>query len=266
MPMRVCAFIVVVLTACSSVLVPVQSFQPSLPPMSRLRQIFNQEHISSSSSSSFHMPRRYYFSAAMDRPLSSSDAPPVASAANFEEHMRQLVQNTNKQSQRKASSLQLQSPPEAPHVIQVSTLQEYKHVVVGDATTTAAAPDQITVVRFYAIWCRACHAIQAPFYRLGRTGDTTTTTPTASKYQNVKFVQVAVGPENAALHQYLGVPSLPYGHIYHATGGLIEELRLNRKRFGDFEKILQSYNNGECLLALEVDPVSGVYEAPYERS
>jgi thiol-disulfide isomerase/thioredoxin len=253
--MHVRAFIVVVvvLAACSSVLVPVQSFQPSLPPMSRSRQVFQQEHTSSSSSSSFHTSR-YYSSAAMDLPLSSSqDAPSAASAANFEERMRQLVQNTNKQSQRKAS---LQSPPEAPHVIQVSTLEEYKQVVVGDATTTATAPDQITAVRFYAPWCRACHAIQAPFYRLGRTG---------GNYQNVKFVQVAVGPENAALHQGLGVPSLPYGHIYHATGGLVEELRLNKKRFGDFEKILQSYNNGECVLP-EVDPVSGVYEAPYERS
>ncbi len=32
--------------------------------------------------------------------------------------------------------------------------------------------------------------------------------------------------------------------IYHAQVGLVEELRMNQKRFGDSEQILQSYNDG----------------------
>jgi thiol:disulfide interchange protein len=174
-----------------------------------------------------------------------------------------LVQNTNgsKQQPKRASSTAsstttVQSPKSAPHVMQVSTLQEFKKVVVDDAT------DQVTAVRFYAPWCRSCHAIQGAFYRLGRVPDGEST----SKLPNVKFVQVAVGPENAALHQGLGVPSLPYAHIYHQSAGLVEELRMNKKLFGDFEQILQSYNDGACALPETVDPVSGVYEAPYERS
>lgn len=89
------------------------------------------------------------------------------------------------------------------------------------------------------------------FFRLGRTsvedsgGDTSTATST-SKFPHGKFVQVAVGPENTALHQGSGLTALPYAHdvIYHAQVGLVEELRMNQKRFGDSEQILQSYNDG----------------------
>jgi hypothetical protein len=74
--------------------------------------------------------------------------------------------------------------------------------------------------------------------------------------------------KNAALHQGLGLTALPYAHdiIHHAQVGLVEELRMNQKRFGDFEQILQSYNDGACVLPASQDPVTGVYVAPYERS
>jgi hypothetical protein len=75
-----------------------------------------------------------------------------------------------------------------------------------------------------------------------------------------------VGPENAALHQGLGIRALLYAHIYHAQIGLVQELLVNQKRFRDFEQILQSYDYGTCVLPSSVDPVMGVYEAPYERS
>ena len=216
-----------------------------------------------------------------------SDASTTAAAKN--ERMRQLVQNSNnhgstlqqQQKDKKASSTKasaatksggLQAPPEAaPHVMEVSTLAEFKQVVVDDAH---ASNDQVTAVRFYAPWCRSCRAVEGRFYRLGRSDSVQVSasasrdahTATGSKFGNVKFVQVAVSPENAALHQGLGVTALPYAHIYHQAIGLVEELRMNQKRFGDFEQILQSYNSGYCALPDSVDPDTGVYEAPYFRS
>jgi thiol-disulfide isomerase/thioredoxin len=261
MPMRSIVAVAVVLFAISCPAVLVQSFQPtSMTQSSRSKPSFVNVDTS----------RQYSSAGAMDLPKSSSDP----SAADFQ-RMRQLVQNKNinnsyngsKQQQKKASTTtSVPSPTEAPHVIQVSTLEEYKKVVVDDAQ---ANTDQVTAVRFYAPWCRSCRAVEGRFYRLGRPDvqvsarDTHTAT---SKLPNVKFVQVQVGPENAALHQGLGVTALPYAHIYHAQVGLVEELRMNNKRFGDFEQILQSYNDGSCALPETVDPVSGVYCAPYERS
>jgi thiol-disulfide isomerase/thioredoxin len=123
-----------------------------------------------------------------------------------------------------------------PLITEVKSLQDYKAVVADEK-------DAMVVVRFYASWCRACRAVAAPYRQL------------ATKYrgQNVKFVEVPLTPENAVLHQGLGVPSLPYGHIYHPDAGLVEERSLNKKRFGDFVHILQTYVDGECPIEWEAD-------------
>jgi hypothetical protein len=63
---------------------------------------------------------------------------------------------------------------------------------------------------------------------------------------DVKFVDVPVTNDNANLHQGLGVPSLPFGHIYHPSAGLVEELKLTRKFFPVYEQSLHSYYTGSC--------------------
>lgn len=59
-------------------------------------------------------------------------------------------------------------------------------------------------------------------------------------------MDVPVTPENANLHQGLGVPSLPFGHIYHPTGGLVEELKIAKKNFPKFARVLKYYLDGKC--------------------
>jgi hypothetical protein len=54
-------------------------------------------------------------------------------------------------------------------------------------------------------------------------------------HKDVVFVDVPVTQENAVIHQGLGVPSLPFGHIYHPQEGLVEELKLTRKDIQEFE-------------------------------
>jgi hypothetical protein len=44
----------------------------------------------------------------------------------------------------------------------------------------------------------------------------------------------------------LGVPSVPFGHIYHPDVGLVEEKKINKKVFGEFRDSLDSYVNGSC--------------------
>ena len=69
---------------------------------------------------------------------------------------------------------------------------------------------------------------------------------------DVLFVDVPVTPKNKALHQGLGIPSLPYGHIYHPNGGLVEEQKLTRKEIAHFKLQLECYANGNCEVPEEL--------------
>jgi thiol-disulfide isomerase/thioredoxin len=110
---------------------------------------------------------------------------------------------------------------------EVTTLQDYKDQVVDEQ-------DAIVCVRFYAPWCRACKAVQSQYRQL------------ATVHPTVKFVQVPLTKDNAFLHTGLGIPSLPFAHIYHPVAGLVEERSINKKIFGEFKEVLQTYVNGEC--------------------
>eukprot|EP00977_Amphora_coffeiformis_P006787 scaffold1485_cov171-Amphora_coffeaeformis.AAC.26 len=153
----------------------------------------------------------------------ASFAPP-ASGPNFEQRMRDLMfrPETKKDSIPTRRSISIPS-----NVVTVNSLQEYK-TVVGDESS------RIVAVRFHATYCRACMAVAPHFYKI------------AKMNPDVVFVDVPVTQANAALHQGLGVPSLPYGHIYHPQSGLVEEMKLTRKDIPDFREKLKSYSEGNC--------------------
>ena len=113
----------------------------------------------------------------------------------------------------------------------VTTLEEYKEVVADEK-------DKLVVVRFFASWCKACQAIKPEYYRLSK----------QLQDENVKFVEVPLTKTNAFLHQGLGVPSIPYGHIYHPEAGLLEEQSVSKKNFKSFKAKLNSYIIGSCDL------------------
>lgn len=151
---------------------------------------------------------------------SSTIDSPSGRMSDFQERMKKIVQSTQKN-----KSLPSFSPG---NVLHVSTLEEYKKVIGTNKD------EKLIVVRFYAPWCKACKAIAPAFYRL------------ASLYSNTLFIDVPVTPENANLHQGLGVPSLPYAHIYHPNGGLVEEMKISKKHFPNFARSLKFYVQGGC--------------------
>lgn len=101
--------------------------------------------------------------------------------------------------------------------------------------------------QFAVLFHKACKAVQPIFYGL------------ANRLPHILFVDVPVTESNANLHQGLGIPSLPFGHIYTPTGGLVEELRITRPLFPIFAKKLRSYIAGSCEL------VEGEVTSPYEK-
>lgn len=112
-------------------------------------------------------------------------------------------------------------------VLEVTDLESYKEMVIDE-------PDKIVCVRFYAPWCRACRAVAGKFRKLARDN------------RGVKFVEVPLTKENAYLHQGLGVPSLPFAHVYSPKSGLVEERSINKKEFSSFQRTLETYVDGEC--------------------
>mmetsp|Transcript_12795 Transcript_12795/g.24321 ORF Transcript_12795/g.24321 Transcript_12795/m.24321 type:complete len:218 (+) Transcript_12795:266-919(+) len=120
-------------------------------------------------------------------------------------------------------------------VYEITSLEEYREHV-------AQEKEKLVVVRFYAPWCRACKAIALFYQQLPRL------------YPDVKFVQVPLNAETGVLHQGLRVPSLPFGHIYHPEGGLVEERRISKKFFKEFkDQVLKSYVNGYCPVQYNED-------------
>ena len=147
-----------------------------------------------------------------------------------------FVPNFLKRNQSGASSVEelaiegTKAPIEAPRIQTIDTLGEYKLRVVDE-------PQKLVVVRFYAPWCKSCKAAEPLFKKISyQYGD------------EVNFVQVPLTKETAYIHEGLGVPSVPYGHIYHPEAGLVEEMKINKKVFGEFKAVLEDYINGECAL------------------
>jgi thiol-disulfide isomerase/thioredoxin len=169
------------------------------------------------------------YAGALSAPLPISGASRMTQS--FERRMRDLVLG-GKDVVRRSSTV----APTAPNtrklpsnVLTVESLQDYKKVVADE-------PEKMVAVRFYAPWCKACKAVAPHFYHM------------AVKNPNTIFVDVPVTNDNASLHQGLGVPSLPFGHIYHPTAGLVEEVRLTRKFVPEFAKTLEHYIRGSCPL------------------
>ncbi len=127
-----------------------------------------------------------------------------------------------------------QTPTKLPRVQEVLDIHQYKKEV-------ADVRDQIVCVRFYAPWCRSCKSIEASFRRLPK------------DFPGVKFVEVPVTKDNAYLHKGLGIPSLPFGHIYEPSAGLVEERKMNKNVFAEFKEVLRTYVQGECPVAYDDD-------------
>ena len=124
------------------------------------------------------------------------------------------------------------SPPNT--ILEVTDIQAYK-------TEVAEETERMVCVRFYAPFCRSCKAIQPMFRKLPH------------DFPGVKFVEVPLTKENAYLHKGLGVPSLPFAHLYHPDVGLVEERKINKDLFSTFKKILKTYVEGECAVSYPED-------------
>eukprot|EP00568_Trieres_chinensis_P013806 CAMPEP_0183296288 /NCGR_PEP_ID=MMETSP0160_2-20130417/3910_1 /TAXON_ID=2839 ORGANISM="Odontella Sinensis, Strain Grunow 1884" /NCGR_SAMPLE_ID=MMETSP0160_2 /ASSEMBLY_ACC=CAM_ASM_000250 /LENGTH=290 /DNA_ID=CAMNT_0025457889 /DNA_START=168 /DNA_END=1041 /DNA_ORIENTATION=- len=211
---------------------PASSFVPCSAPSSRsctARRSHSNHHLGPSEpgghatfskrkSSSRKKPTAKMSSIALEPASSSRRARSGVKSrvSDFQDRMRRLVTERGGGGRKRSASSNVKSRSLPRNVLTVDSLEEYRRVV-GEEN------DKIVVVRFYATWCKACKAMAPLFYRL------------ASLHPDVKFVDVPVSEQNANLHQGLGVPSLPFGHVYHPASGLVEEAKLNEDTLEDLQ-------------------------------
>jgi len=101
----------------------------------------------------------------------------------------------------------------------LDSAQEYQSIVEEEK-------NKFVVVRFFAHWCKTCKMMSPFFYQMAE-----------KQNQSALFVEIAHTPENAQLFERLGVPGVPYGHIYHPEYGLVHKMPMLKKRdVIEFEK------------------------------
>jgi len=120
-------------------------------------------------------------------------------------------------------------PDHIKNIFSATSLKEYENLL-------KVHQEKLIVTRFYMTNCKACLAMTPSFYRLVRSKP------------DVIFVDIPITMENSNLHLQLGVETVPFAHINHPIFGLVEERKISRKHWDEFESIVQSYVDGECVL------------------
>lgn len=115
------------------------------------------------------------------------------------------------------------------NIYTVKSTQEYREKV-------ESFKDNIIVTRFYAKWCKSCLATAPLFHRLAR------------KNPGIIFIEIPVQSENADLHQGLNVPSVPFSRIYYPSAGLVEEMKISKKHWSTYEKVIGTYVQTFCTV------------------
>jgi len=161
--------------------------------------------------------------------------------------------STTKEDKKKKKSKQTIT---IPNVTMIDNIMDYKSIVVDEEKS-------IVVVRFFASWCRSCRASESLFKNMVSRYSPSSASSTDGE-RPVKFVMVQLTKDTAYLQEGLGVPSIPYAHVYHPEGGLVEESKFSKGYYADFTRVLESYIAGSCDLPLEEevgdDDVEGVFE------
>ena len=153
----------------------------------------------------------------IEQPQQDTTTRPAAPSkqSNFQSRMKSLVVQRRK----KKNSISSFRPSNIQNVI---SLDDFSHVIEKGRNE-----NKVVVVRFIASWCKTCKFLRPHFDKA------------ASANPSVIFVEVPVLENNSNLHQGLGVESVPFGHIYHPTKGLVEETTLSRKTFGSFVELIK---------------------------
>lgn len=95
--------------------------------------------------------------------------------------------------------------------------------------------DRLVVFRFYSSWCKSCKAVEPKYHRLARMNP------------KVGFVDIPITRDNQEeITKEFDIKSVPFGHIVHPQGGLVERLHMGKMYWDQFEDTFYTYVHGYC--------------------
>jgi len=135
--------------------------------------------------------------------------------------------STTTPSKPKSKVSRVKSTTAGSHVLNVETLQQLKNALDFNK-------EKVVVVRFFSHHCKSCAAVTPKLNRLARLNP------------NARFIDIPITKDNPDVQKEMDIYAVPFGHIYYPEVGLVEEVKMSKLHWHDFEDIFYSYVNDTC--------------------
>ena len=140
-----------------------------------------------------------------------------------------------------------------PQITSIDSLDDYLDFLRGD---NAEEHKKLTVIKFYASWCKSCAKFGAKYRQLALDeGDQVDTSGKLLATGRVRFAEVEFGA-NKRMCKSFGIKRLPYIHIYKGKAGKLEDFVCGPKKFNLLIDKVNEYvdmSDDEILLRRELE-------------
>lgn len=140
-----------------------------------------------------------------------------------------------------------------PQITTIDSLDEYLDFLRGN---DAEEHNKLTVIKFYASWCKSCAKFGAKYRQLTlEEGDQVDTDGRVLAAGRVRFAEVEFGA-NKHMCKSFGIKRLPYVHIHKGKAGKLEGFACGPSKFQQLVDKVKEYRDvdvDEILLKRELE-------------
>ena len=140
-----------------------------------------------------------------------------------------------------------------PQITTIDSLDDYLDFLRGE---NAEEHKKLTVIKFYASWCKSCAKFGAKYRQLALDeGDQVDTSGKLLATGRIRFAEVEFGA-NKRMCKSFGIKRLPYVHIYKGKAGKLEDFVCGPSKFDLLINKVNEYvdmNDDEILLRRELE-------------
>ena len=140
-----------------------------------------------------------------------------------------------------------------PQITTIESLDDYLDFLRGN---DAEEHNKLTVIKFYASWCKSCAKFGAKYRQLAlEEGDQADTDGRVLAAGRVRFAEVEFGA-NKRMCKSFGIKRLPYVHIHKGKAGKLEDFVCGPSKFQQLIDKVKEYRDvdvDEILLKRELE-------------
>jgi len=145
------------------------------------------------------------------------------------------------------------SSDRVPQITTIASLDDYLDFLRGD---DAEDYKKLTVIKFYASWCKSCAKFGAKYRQLAlKEGNQVDTSGQLLASGRVRFAEVEFGA-NKRMCRSFGIKKLPYVHIHKGKAGKLDDFVCGPSKFQQLVDKVNQYvemTDDEILLKRELE-------------